>query len=110
MWRVYCRQWLVFFTSMATGEDGRAECTARFRQDYEGRVADADWLIETPDDGVGRSFLYLCVPNCCGEFTDQADAERHAGGHGDHPHQVVPADSAQERELLAYGVRRLRQP
>ena len=110
MYRVYCNQWLVFFTSKAAGESGRAECGARFHEEYEGRVCEEDVRFETPADGLGRSFLLLRMPNCCGEFTDQAAAERHAGGHGDHPHQVVPADSAQERELLAYGVRRLRQP
>ncbi len=109
MYRVFCRQWLTFFTSMGTGEPGRAECTGRFEKEYRGRVYDADWLIET-SDGEGRSFLCLRLPNCCGEFTAEADAQARAGanGHEGHPHQVVVAGSPEERELLAYGRRRLR--
>jgi hypothetical protein len=110
MYRVYCRQWLSFLTSSGVGEEGRLECQVRFRDKYQGRVLDEDWRIVAPDNGYGRSFLMLKLPNCCGEFTGEGDAQARAGenGHEDHPHQVVVAGSAEERELLAYGRRRLR--
>jgi hypothetical protein len=110
MYRVFCSQWLPAFTSSLTGEAGAAECEAVFAAKYEGRVHGKDWRIDAPDNAYGRSFLMLRLPNCCGEFTGEADAQARAGenGHEDHPHQVVVAGSAEERELLAYGRRRLR--
>jgi hypothetical protein len=108
-YRVYCRQWLPAHTSQNTGREGEIECVGAFVA-YEGRVLDDDWRIDAPDNGYGRSFLMLRLPNCCGEFTGEVDAQARAGenGHEDHPHQVVAAGSAEERELLAYGRRRLR--
>ena len=110
MWRIYSPQWLTFFTSAATGEAGRSECEARFREEYEGRIEPADMRIESPAQAYGRSFLQLRVPNCGGEWPDRGEAERHAGEHPGLPHQVVEAGSAEERELRAYGTRRLRRP
>ena len=107
MWRVYCREWLPFYTSMGTGTAGRTECRREFDERYRGRVEETDWRIETPEGDCGRSFLQLRVPNCAGEFTDIADAEQRAGEHGRHSHQVVQAGGDQERELTAYGTRRL---
>lgn len=106
--RIYCRQWLPFYTSAAMGEDGKAECEREFRQRYRGTVDDGDWRIEAPAEGFGRSFLHLHVPNLAGEFTREDDAWEQAGrdGHRGHPHQVVPAGGPDERKLLAYGTRR----
>jgi hypothetical protein len=110
VYRVYCRQWLVFHTSVALGAAGDTECFEEFTQKYEGRVLPLDWRIEAPQEAYGRSMLLLQVPNGCGEFTDEALAWARAGEHGHegHPHQVVLAGSAEERELQAYGTRRLR--
>jgi hypothetical protein len=108
MFRVYCQQWLPFYTSLSTGEAGRDECEATFAERYEGRVEPEDWRIETTEKAYGRSFLQLLVPNCCGEYKDQAAAEHLAGRHEGHAHQVVERGSSEERELLAYGTRRLR--
>jgi hypothetical protein len=108
MWRLYSPQWLTFYTSLRTGEEGRIACSGAFVQ-YQGRVREEDWRIETPEQAYGRSFLQLRVPNCEGEWVDRDEAERHAGEHTGHPHQVVRRGSSEERELLAYGTRRLRE-
>jgi hypothetical protein len=92
---------------MTTGTAGRAACLREFDERYRGRVEEQDWRIETPAGGYGRSFLHLRVPECAGEFADIADAEQLAGQHGGHPHRIVAAGSDQERELTAYGTRRL---
>jgi hypothetical protein len=96
-------------TSRSLGGEGREECFDAFMV-FRGRVRDEDWRIDAPDNAYGRSFLMLRLPNCCGEFAGEGDAQARAGenGHEDHPHQVVVAGSAEERELLAYGTRRLR--
>lgn len=106
-WRVYCPAWLPFFTSMRTGVTGRAECLREFDERYRGRVEEDDWRVLTSEEAYGRSFLQLRVPDCIGEFAGQPAAEQRAGEHGGHPHQVVEAGSDQERELTAYGTRRL---
>jgi hypothetical protein len=108
-WRVYCRQWLPFHTSVMHGPAGGAECEAAFRAKYDGKVEDGDWRVDTPGEAYGRSFLMLQVPNCCGEFTGEAAAAGRAGEHGHegHPHEIVLADSPEERKLQAYGTRRL---
>jgi hypothetical protein len=108
--RLYCLQWLPFHTSCAVGQAGRQECEEVFRDRYQGRIKDLGWRIEATEHDYGRSFLLLEVPNCCGEYTQAADAERQAGEHGKHgkhPHQIVERGSREERELLAYGTRRL---
>ena len=109
MYRVYCNQWLPVHTSARVGEEGRRECEGAFAK-FRGWVRDEDMRIEAPDNAYGRSFLMARLPNGCGEFTEEADAHARAGEHGHegHPHQVVVAGSAEERELLAYGTRRLR--
>lgn len=107
MYRIYAPQWLTFYTSMRTGDEGRTECFGAFVK-YQGRVHEDDWRIETPANSYGRSFLQLRVPNCEGEWVDRDLAERQAGEHTGHPHQIVRRGSREEQELLAYGTRRLR--
>jgi hypothetical protein len=107
MWRVFCRQWLVYSTSMELGEAGVAECQALFDERYRGLVEAQDWRITRPEAAYGRSFLELCVPNCCGEYPERIAAEHRAGQHGGHPHQVVEHGSSEEERLLSYGKRRL---
>jgi hypothetical protein len=108
MWRVYCPQWLIAWTSLATGQGGAAECESEFGLRFRGRVREDDWRVTSPSGSYGRSFLELRLPNCAGEFAGREDAERRAGEHGGHPHQVVEAGSPEEERLLAYGKRRLR--
>lgn len=107
MWRVYCRAWLPFFTSMETGTAGRAACRREFDDRYRGKVAEQDWRIETPEQDYGRSFLQLRVPVCIGEFGRIEDAQGRAGEHAGHPHVITEAGSPEELDLTAYGTRRL---
>ncbi len=110
VWRVYKPEWLVAYISDELEAKGEAECRERFHQKYEGRVLDKDWCISAM--GVrkpGRRHLQLRLPNLKGEFRCLPDAEHLQAGLGRHASLVVRG-SPEERELLAYGKRRLPRP
>jgi hypothetical protein len=107
VWRLYAPDWLTVFTSVKPGEDGSSECLAYFRERFEGRVGDGDWQIVLPDRDAWLTFLRVRLPCLKGEFADEARAYEQAGRFPGRPCLVVRRGSPEERELQAYGRRRV---
>lgn len=107
LYRVYKPEWLVYFISDEVGTAGAKEAADHFEKRYEGRVRTGDRKINCM--GIrkpARSHLQLRLPNLKGECADPDEAEvlrSWLGGKA----VVVVRGSAQERELLGYGRRRL---
>lgn len=106
VWRLYAPDWLTVFTSTRDGEAGKQECLGFFSERFEGRVHDEDWQIVIPESGW-LTFLQVRLPSLKGEFTDATAAHRRAGEYEGLPHRVVRRGGPDERELQAYGRRRL---
>lgn len=112
LWRVYMWEWVAVYTSDVAGDDGYTECWDYYGSAYEGRLRLDGYRVSDPVPGT------LCVleinrPNLCGEYKIRERAEDHgdelasqfAGEHGVH---VVARNSPQERALLDYGIKKLR--
>jgi hypothetical protein len=104
---VYLPEWQVRHTSEELEVMGQKECKDHFEQNYAGRVREEDWQVR----GAGnfrpqRQVLRLRLPNLKGECKDEAEAEALRSGLGDQA-VLVARGSAEERELLSYGKRRL---
>lgn len=105
--RVYSWEWVLVYSSTATGPIGHDEATAFFEDQYKGRVRDEHWSVRS--EAADRSAqLYLCLPLLKGEFKHEerarALATATAQGVGV---TVVVRNSKDERELLEYGKRKL---
>lgn len=108
-WRVYLREWLAVYSC----EGDSPECWDHFAAKYAGRVRDEDRRVRVTDTGQR---LELSLWNRRGEFKDSEDAKMLAldlevGWHGPHldsgPCRVVQRGSDEEKELLAYGKKKL---
>jgi hypothetical protein len=109
-WRVYLTEWLTVYTAGYMGDAGEQDCLAHFARKYAGRVRDEDRRVTR----TGPAFwpaLQLRLPNRRGEFKDYSDALEHASSlmdvFKDGPCDVVQRGSAEERELLEYGKKKL---
>jgi len=107
VWRLYAPDWLTVFTSTKDGEAGKQECLGNFSERFEGRVDDGDWQIVIPESGGWLTFLQVRLPVLKGEFTDERAVHRRAGEFEGLPYRIVRRGSPEERELQAYGRRRL---
>lgn len=108
MWRVYRKQWITMYTSTGTGQEGRNEVEQHFHDRFGGRVDEAeDVCIDAAENTVDRTRLRVRLPVLAGEYLEEKDAWWRAGDFEGLPHQVVQSGDEAERELLAYGRRRL---
>jgi hypothetical protein len=104
-WRVYLPEWLLVYASDALGSAGVAECEGKFERDWKGRIRDEDFQVISAASNL-PAVMRLRVPSMQGEWKDETLARQQAEGlPGDV--RVVAAFSAQERELLDYGKRKL---
>jgi hypothetical protein len=107
VWRLYAPDWISVFASTRQGDDGVAECLGYFKERFEGRVTDDDWQVARPDQGGWLTFLQVRLPSLKGEFTDEAHVYLRAGEFDGRPYRIVRRGDTEERELQAYGRRRL---
>jgi hypothetical protein len=105
-WRVYRPEWLTVYVSDRLEVEGQDQCQVRFR-DYAGRVRSEDWRL-CPVGSVrpARYKLMVRLPNLKGEFKEESKARKLLATLGGQA-VLVTQGSAEERELLAYGRRRL---
>lgn len=106
LYRVYHREWVLVYSSAATGDEGTTEVVKHFEEKYQGRIRDADWqpLLLGPHQA---SELTLHLPVLKGEFKKLAHAT-HLAMTFDVAHtEVVIRNSKEERALLDYGKRKL---
>lgn len=106
VWRVYLPEWHTAYLSDHLEVDGQNECKAAFAE-YEGRVREEDWRVtHVGSMRPSRYRLELRLPNLKGEFRYKEHAAENRDALG--PEAVIVArGSAEERELLSYGRRRL---
>jgi len=103
-WRVYLPEWLAVYTAGYMGDPGEQECRKYFARKYGGRVRDEDWRVR-PGGPDGWPVLEVRLPNLRGEFKDEAEA---TDCWIELPHaRMVRRGSAEERELLDYGKKKL---
>lgn len=117
-WQVYVQDWVVVYTSDDYGEPGHDEARRVFGERWEGRVEAGDVLLRQVG-GWTQVLLRLHVTQ--GEWKHREDADAHAGRLRLTPRivpsvtarlyglpQVVGTGTAEERELLDYGKKKLR--
>lgn len=107
LWRLYTWQWVIVYTTDATGEQGDAEAREFFNNRYEGRVRDCEWRIASFPGW--SSVLCLLLPTMVGEFKQREIAE---GISLEYPTKDQPTlvvrNSADDHRLREYGIKKLR--
>jgi hypothetical protein len=109
---VYLTEWLTVYVGDGLEVTAQRDCEAIFERVYRGRVREEDWRVRNPSAlRPGPRVLQLRLPNRRGEFKDAADAVALAGdlmdGHKDGTCAIVLRGSAEERDLLEYGKKKL---
>jgi hypothetical protein len=111
-WRVYLTEWLIIWTSDASGPEGMAECVEHFERKYRGRVRAGDRRVVPAITGRGGGTdgpycLQLKLPNLRGEYKDREDAEKKSFLLYAKYAALVQRGSAEEQALLDYGKKML---
>lgn len=104
LYRVYVRDWLIHYTTDATGEDGIAEALRVYTERYAGRVHSDDYKIYSHGPAYS-AVVQLRVPVLRGEFKHEADALAEAENL--EGAEVVVRNSASDYKLREYGVKKL---
>jgi hypothetical protein len=114
-WRAYLTEWLIVWTSDASGPEGADECWDYFERKYKGRVREDDRRVVPAIAGVAPGGHPYCVqlrlPGLRGEYKDYSDAVALASelldGHEGALCVVVQRGSSEEKALLEYGKKML---
>jgi hypothetical protein len=111
--KVYMWDWIAVYTSDSDGNAGTVECLETYSDKYQGTVRDNQHRIEPAGESWPSSLL-LYVPALQGEFSDEADAEKHQGrlrsvmGNANETQvAIVVAGSDADKYLATYGKRKL---
>lgn len=108
LYRVWVPEWLVVFTSSASGESGLLEAQQHFASKYDERVRAEDVRYESTSASAPAEYparLLLRLPNVKGEFKFRDAAESYAQGKDGST--VVARNSREEYALREYSIKKL---